>query len=251
MPEPIEARIFDVKRDCSEDGPGIRTTVFLKGCPLRCAWCQNPEGIDPSGPAGGTANLEDLLRRVLVDKPFFTASGGGVTLSGGEPTLQMEFVHRFLRALRDEGVHTAIETCGHFEYERFRRLALPWLDLVYYDLKLADAAASREHTGRGNRLILENLARLTADAKVTVEVRVPLIPGITATRENLTALARHVADLGHDGLTLLPYNPLWHDKLARLGRRPRYDRRTFQTEAEIGDCIEWAREVSASAAPAG
>jgi pyruvate formate lyase activating enzyme len=246
-PEPVEAVIFDVKRDCSEDGPGIRTTVFFAGCPLRCAWCQNPEGIDPQAPTGRTISLEELLYRVLVDKTFFTATGGGVTLSGGEPTLQMEFIHTFLTALRGEGVHTAIETCGQFDYERFSRLALPWLDLIYFDLKLADDEAGRKHTGIGNRLILENLTRLTAEAEVPVEVRVPLIPGITATRENLTALAHLVAELGLDGLTLLPYNPLWHDKLERLGRTPRYDRRTLQTAAEIDECIEWAREVAAKA----
>jgi pyruvate formate lyase activating enzyme len=243
----LSAAIFDVKRDCSEDGPGIRTTVFFQGCSLDCAWCQNPEGLDRDAAAGEKITLDELLYRVLVDKRFFTTTGGGVTLSGGEPTGQMEFIHAFLKALREEGVHTAIETSGHFDGERFLRLAYPFLSLIYFDLKLADDEASREYTGRGNRRILDNLALLTERAEVPLEVRVPLVPGVTATRENLTALARLVADLGYSGMTLLPYNPLWHDKVERLGRTPRYHRKSFQTPAEIEECITWVREAGLKA----
>ena len=131
-----KALIFDIKRDCSEDGPGIRTTVFFKGCPLTCVWCQNPEGqartpeisyraeachpsecpVHALEPVGYWIGLEELLYRVLIDEPFFKATGGGVTLSGGETTLQMEFAHHFLKRLKEREIHTALETCGFFNY---------------------------------------------------------------------------------------------------------------------------------------
>ena len=146
--------VFDIKRDCSEDGPGIRTTVFLKGCPLSCVWCQNPEGraVKPETDIHGTHigtwyTVDELMYRLLQDKSIFTASGGGVTLSGGEATLQMGFASKLLQALKREGIHTAIETSGFFDYQRFKDEMLPWLDLIYYDIKLMDEAA-KHTTGR-------------------------------------------------------------------------------------------------------
>ena len=190
-----QALIFDIKRDCSEDGPGIRTTVFFKGCPLSCSWCQNPEGreahpelaydaglcrpsqcgtpcievcpenclqleqgelrlnrdsctacnrcsaVCPTGAleaSGYWIGLDDLLYRLLIDKVFYQSSGGGVTLSGGEVTQQMEFAHHLLRALKAENIDTAIETSGFFNYRQFKQLMLPWIDLIYFDLKLID-----------------------------------------------------------------------------------------------------------------
>ncbi len=287
-----KALIFDIKRDCSEDGPGIRTTVFFKGCPLSCVWCQNPEGqakapelsyreqacrpsecgapcvaACPAGcldlqetlhvshaactrcdrcldacpyralePAGYWIGLGELLYRVTIDEPFFKGTGGGVTLSGGEATLQMEFARRFLRRLKQRGIHTALETCGLFNYRRFRERLLPYLDLIYFDLKLIDEAASRRYTGKSNRRILENFSRLAAEARIPVIPRIPLIPGITAVPENLAGLARFLA--GHPGAsaTLLPYNPLCLDKPERLGRTAKYQRRSFMTEEEKNAC---------------
>jgi pyruvate formate lyase activating enzyme len=166
--------------------------------------------------------VDELLYKVLIDKPFFAATNGGVTVSGGEATLQMSFVSLFLQQLREEGVHTAIETCGFFKFERFRELVLPHLDLIYFDLKLFDEEASYHFTGQSNRLILSNFDRLVKEADIPVVPRIPLIPGITDTRENLSSLAQFLRNCGVVDATLMRYNPLWADKLHRLGLVPRY-----------------------------
>ncbi|MBD9355453.1 glycyl-radical enzyme activating protein [Methylomonas albis] len=290
-----KAYIFDIKRNTSEDGPGIRTTVFFKGCPLRCSWCQNPEGI-ASGPSlsfraelchpddcelpcikackakaltlqdrqlrfdrercdqcgrcatvcsrhaleqvGLWLGVDELFYRVAIDKPFFDATGGGVTASGGECTMQMNFLHEFFKKLKATGIHTAIETNGMFNFGRFSRLLLPWLDLIYFDLKLIDEAASILHTGHSNRPILDNLRRLAEIAKIPVEVRIPLIPGITATEANLQGLAVFLRDLGIKQVNVLPYNPLWLDKLQRFGVDTEYRHDAFMSDAQIKHCIE-------------
>ncbi len=239
------ALIFDIKRDCSEDGPGIRTTVFFKGCPLSCSWCQNPEGkegrvehwADSAETVGDWISLDDLLYRLLIDKPFYHSSGGGVTLSGGEVTQQMGFVHSLLKALKAEGIHTAIETSGFFNYRRFSELLLPWLDLIYFDLKLIDDIESRQHTGQGNGLILANLSKLIESTSVPVIPRVPLIPGITTSEMNLRGIAGFLASHNIDAATLLPYNPLWADKAVKLGKKTDYQRSTFMTPQEKNQCV--------------
>lgn len=238
------ALIFDIKRGASEDGPGLRSTVFFKGCPLACQWCHNPEGrdccpgVDSEGqPVGRWITLEELLYRLRLDRPFYDSSGGGVTLSGGEPTLQMEFAGQLLRALKAEGIHTAIETSGFFNYRRFCRQLLPWLDLIYFDLKLMDDSQSRYYTGQSNRPILKNFARLAHQSDVPVIPRVPLIPGITATTKNLEAIAGFIVANGFNAATLLPYNPLGQDKAIRLGVIPAYQRNTFMTQDELQACV--------------
>lgn len=289
-----KALIFDIKRDCSEDGPGIRSTVFFKGCPLSCVWCQNPEGkgkqvglsftvsscnshlcgtpcldicaeksitllddkieidrisctecnrcseVCPTGAlesSGYWIELENLLYRLLIDKPFFNSSGGGVTLSGGEVTQQMGFSHHLLRALKAEGIHTAIETSGFFNYRRFSKLLLPWIDLIYFDLKLIDDAASRQYTGQTNRLILDNFIKLVESTAVPLIPRVPLVPGITTSEKNLSGIADFLNAHGVDAATLLPYNPLWTDKATKLGKSPKYQRLTFMTTQEKERCV--------------
>jgi len=288
------ALIFDIKRDCSEDGPGIRTTVFFKGCPLSCTWCQNPEGkekhlqisfdanrckpelcntacinvceahclsfvdklhvnhdqctrcdhcfdVCPTKalePVGYWITLDDLLYRILIDEPFFQSSGGGVTLSGGEVTQQMPFIHQLLKALKTRGIHTAIETSGFFNYRKFQQLVLPWLDLIYFDLKLIDEEQSREFTGQGNHLILENFNRLIEQDDVAVIPRIPLIPNITATEKNLSGIAHLLNKLHVSGATLLPYNPLWQDKLKKLDLNPRYLRKTLMNSDEKNLCVD-------------
>jgi pyruvate formate lyase activating enzyme len=186
---------------------------------------------------GDWIGLDELLYRVAVDRPFFKSSGGGVTLSGGEATLQMAFAQRFLQGLQRRGIHTALETCGFFNYARFCKQLLPHLDAIYFDLKLIDDVASRRYTGRSNRPVLANFSRLVAAAEIPVMVRIPLIPRITATRENLAGLARFLRDHGVTSATLLPYNPLWQDKLKRLGLAGGYGRRSFMTEEEQAACI--------------
>lgn len=269
MAEPLPL-IFDIHRFALDNGPGIRTTVFLKGCPLACVWCHNPESmrverelacypdhcircgscaaVCPEGaisespvlqidrslcsvcgscadscPAtalqtvGKEYPLEELLELILRDRHFFAASGGGVTFSGGEPTLRMEYLAVALQALKAEGLHTAIQTCGLFAYDRFARQVLPFVDLIMFDLKFIDAAEHGRYTGRDNRPILENFRRLTREAGSRVLPRVPLVPGMTATTRNLLGIASFLADLGYRRCDLLPYNPAGIEKRRAIG----------------------------------
>ncbi len=267
MDRATEAVVFNVQRFSIHDGPGIRTTVFFKGCPLRCQWCQNPESLRPdpelmffsdrcrsvgdcvaacpesalrAGPehlyrdlctacgdcvgacpygalevVGRRVGLDDLLAEVLRDRSFFRSTGGGVTLSGGEATLQMEFVAAFARRLRDSGVGVALQTCGVFRWEAFEP-HLPLFELVQFDLKVADRAAHKEVTGGDNRVILENARRLV-EANAPVVFRMPLVPGFTDTTENLDGVAEFLRELGVERLTLLPYHAMGEVKSARLG----------------------------------
>jgi pyruvate formate lyase activating enzyme len=267
--------VADVKRHSLEDGPGIRTVVFFKGCPLRCVFCHNPEtqrrgpelaffeehclrcgrcvaacprgaaalehpgriardACDRCGlcaeacPGRGLRQVgryfppERLIELLLRDLPFYRHSRGGVTLSGGEPTLFADYLAAVLPPLRAAGVHVALQTCGEFDYAPFAATLLPLVDLVYFDVKLADPEAHRRHTGVANGRILSNLARLVREGGVPVHPRVPLVPGITTAAGNLAAIAALLREAGARDVTLLPYNPLGLAMAPRLGRpRPR------------------------------
>jgi pyruvate formate lyase activating enzyme len=263
--------VFDVQRCCTHDGPGIRTTVFLKGCPLRCLWCDNPESqravpemmyfeerctgcgsclaICPRGAlevrdgkigidrracdgcgecesacsrgalrrVGEYLSVEEVVRRVRRDHPFYRRSGGGVTLSGGEPSLQPGFASEILRRCRELGIHTAVETAGEQEWEALSRL-LRFTDLVLYDLKHMDPEEHERLTGVPNGRILEN-ARRMGRRGVPVLVRVPIVPGLTDSEENLRAIVEFCLEMeGLVGVEPLPYHPLGVPKYGRLGR---------------------------------
>ena len=291
--------IFDIKRDCSEDGPGIRTTVFFKGCPLACVWCHNPEGISPEPaisfsaercdpdacggyacldvcplkvpginpenkkiqidhdacnrcdkcfdvctpnalePVGSWWTVKELIEKVLIDKKFFTSTGGGVTLSGGEPTLQMEFLHHFLVALKQENINTGLETSGMFPLKQFQTYILPYLDFIYFDLKLIHPEESRKFTGRSNEQIVGNFLFLNTDAAVPVIARIPLIPGITATENNLNGISQFLQKLGITACALMPYNPLWQDKAAKNGVNIRFTHPEFMSPREEENCVQF------------
>lgn len=274
MSEDREAIVFDVQRFSIHDGPGIRTTVFFKGCALACVWCQNPEALRaapelsydaercleaceaclaacPEGALGAdraarvdwarcTAcgrcvgpcpsealrlvgrpwSTEDLLVELLRDRSFYESSGGGVTFSGGEPVLQSRFLQELLPKLGAEGVHVALETCGAYPFELLEPL-LPRVDLILYDVKLADPVRHARATGRDNARILANLAELVRRG-APVEVRMPVVPGWNSDDENVAATAERLRAMGVRSLVLLPYNHLWEAKLPRLGvdRRP-------------------------------
>jgi len=262
--------VIEIKRDSTEDGPGIRTTVFFKGCPLSCRWCQNPEAMDPRVeigfypqhcigcfdceqvctegaiikgaevrvdrfrctrcgkcaevcPGKGIRTIgryyetEELLERLLRDRVFYEASGGGVTLSGGEPTLWPEYAGNLLKRLKHEGVHTTLQTCGHFEYALFKQEMLPWLDLVMYDLKLIDPEEHLRWTGRDNKKILENFRQLLKK-NIKIMPRIPLIPDFTTSEENLQGISDFLKEHGVQQCSLLPYNPLGLTKWGRLGK---------------------------------
>ncbi len=216
--------ICDIREFTLHDGPGIRTTVFLKGCPLRCSWCHNPEA-QSSEPqeirargfrrAVGTryeaADLAALLNRQAA---ILRANNGGVTFSGGEPLFQAQFVAEVIDRL--DNLHAVLDTCGYAEEADFRLVAEK-CQLLYYDLKLIDAEAHRRFTGVNNGRILSNLACLGAMG-VPFVVRVPLIPGVTDTDANLAAIALAVRALpGLVRVDLLPYNEAAGGKYAALG----------------------------------
>ena len=277
--------VAEIKRNSLDDGPGIRSVVFFKGCPLRCVWCHNPECVHPGqeilfraqtcigcgacvkicperaiGP-GGPSSLEhrrctlcglcteecpsgaltlvgkvytpeELVRLLVQDKAFFANSGGGVTLSGGEPTLAMDFSAEVARRLRTEGVRVLLETCGDFDWARFEAGLLPHLDQVYVDLKLVEEETHKRYTGRSNSRIKKNIRNLAGLADLETLVRIPLIPGITATRENLEGTRRWLRSEGIHRVALLPYNPLWIAKARGLGQTPGYDRDTWMSREE-------------------
>jgi pyruvate formate lyase activating enzyme len=267
VPDVPSGCVVDIQRYAVHDGPGIRTVVFLKGCPLRCAWCHNPDAIDPQphiaftaarcigcgacldacprdairleddrridrdrcdgcmlcvdecmtgalSQVGETYTVDRLLAQVLRDLPFYKESGGGVTLSGGEPLLQHRFAAAFLAAARRAGLHTVIETCGHVRWAHMEDV-LPDVDLVYFDLKLMDAVQHRQWTGVGNEIILANAHRLVA-VHPDVVFRCPLVPGCTASEENVAALIDLLSKLGQRSVHLLPYHNLGEGKLARV-----------------------------------
>lgn len=205
--------VFDIKEFSVHDGPGIRTTVFLKGCPLACMWCHNPEGqsVEPQwmrGPAGdrlaGTVySADELAARLNRQGPILKANEGGVTFSGGEPLRQADFIAAVVERL--DGLNVLLDTSGYGSEQALRRL-LPVIDLVYYDLKLIDPEVHRRYTGCTNAPILHNLKVLSASGTPFV-IRVPLVPGVTDTNENLTAIAETVRELpGLIRVDLLPYN---------------------------------------------
>jgi len=255
--------LFDIQRFCVHDGPGIRTTVFMKGCPLRCRWCHNPEGLTAQpqaqffedecigcGRCGGlhtaqsvnsclTGALkivgkayspEALLDEVLKDRDFY-GSEGGVTFSGGECLLQADFIRHMLVLLKTEGVSTAIDTCGAVSWEAFEKV-LPLCDTFLYDVKCASDRLHREYTGSGNRLILENLKKLS-DAHADIRIRIPVIPGFNDSREEMAAIGALLRPLSLRSVTLIPYHTLGKSKYKTLGLTPGYNTDKSVTKEQL------------------
>ena len=230
--------IFDIMRYAIHDGPGIRTTVFLKGCPLECWWCQNPESqkLEPEKVSaidrrkysnlfyvkdgniiGREVTVEQVMTEIEKDKIFYEHSGGGVTLSGGEPLMQPDFLSGLLKASKEKGFHTALDTSGYAPWAILRRI-LKYVDLFLYDLKLMDERTHQKYTGEGNELILDNLIKLVRN-KARIIVRIPVITGITDKQENIREIGEFVLSIkGIEELQLLPYNYLCKDKYQRMKR---------------------------------
>ncbi len=297
----VRGRILNIQRMSTEDGPGIRTTVFFKGCPLSCAWCHNPESIDhaprvvwhdwlcmgcgtcvetcphdalealPGGivrrdcrccggcveacPTGAMQSLgdhrgvEQVLAELLKDRAYYENSRGGVTLSGGEPSMQPRFASALMSRCRSEGIHVALDTCGHCKQEVLLDLSAG-ADLVLFDIKLMESHLHRQFTGRSNRLILDNLLAVAEHVRshpaCRLWIRTPLIPGATATDPNLLAIGRfiqaHLSDVV-GRWELCAFNRLCTRQYQRLGLEWSYADVPLLTGEELEHFHRSARSV--------
>ena len=246
----VKGTIFNIQRFCVNDGPGIRTTVFLKGCPLSCVWCHNPESqrFEPeilfykdkctgcgrckcvtaadrdfvcfNGAkeiCGKTVSANEVTAEVLKDKPFYKNSGGGVTLSGGEPLAQYDFSLELLKKAKENGIHTAIETCGYAEKSKILEIA-KYVDLFLFDCKETDQELHKEYTGVDNKIILENLKALS-DAGSKIILRCPIIPGFNDRAEHFKGISETAEKfIGIEHIEIEPFHPLGESKYSALGR---------------------------------
>lgn len=222
-------RIFDIQRFSIHDGPGIRTIIFLKGCPLRCQWCCNPESQNREietmtingkpKQIGKDVTVKQVIEEVLKDRLYYRRSGGGMTLSGGESLLQPEFASALLCSAKKLGIHTAMESTAFGEFSMIAEKILPYLDLFLMDIKHMDDEKHRQFTGQSNRRILEN-ARKLAESGCNLIIRVPIIPSFNDTPKEIAAISRFVASLSSvKQLHLLPYHRLGQGKYTQLGRK--------------------------------
>ncbi len=290
----MTGRIFQIQRFSIQDGPGIRTTVFLKGCPLRCLWCHNPESVRPephtffsskqcigcgycvahcpqhahqmengvhvinrtlcvecgecvkgcySGAleiVGRDASVEEVITEVMKDLPFYKTSGGGMTLSGGEPLAQFEFSRALFAAAREKGLNTCLETSGFAPFERLAAL-VNLVDLFYFDCKETDPVRHQEYTGVPLAPIVENLTRLDALGAVTV-LRCPLIPDLNAREDHFQGIAKLANRLKNvKEVHILPYHPLGRSKLERLGKADSNPNWSFPEKAVVE---QWIAKVA-------
>lgn len=224
--------IFDIKKFAIHDGPGIRTTVFFKGCPLDCWWCHNPESrkLEPETVVktdsrfcppetteviGREISVEEVMAEVNKDTVFYDESGGGVTFSGGEPLMQPDFLNMLLSSCKQYSLHTAVDTTGYASYSTISKI-YDNVDLFLYDLKLINEEQHRKYTGVSNKPILENLKRLSQNGKKII-IRIPIIPGITDMEENITGIARLLQTLpATPEVNILPYNLIGESKYQKF-----------------------------------
>ena len=242
----IKGLVFDIKRGVAKDGPGLRTSVFLKGCPLRCLWCHNPESQaalaerDSSGVlCGRELSVEEVMAEVRRDAVFYESSGGGLTITGGEPMMQAGFACALAAAAKAEGISVALDTCGFAPWESFEAI-LPSVDLFLYDLKCIDEVRHHELTGVSNLVILDNLHRLDAAGK-SFFVRCPLVPGLNDREEDLAALKAEIGRLKHClKVELCPYHSLGTEKYERFNK---FYSLKSQQEPTRDDIKRWEEEL--------
>ena len=210
-----KALLFNIQKFCLHDGYGIRTTLFFKGCNLRCGWCSNPESQSSlPDESGRYYTLEEIMETVLKDKPFYDKSGGGVTLSGGEPLMQPEFVCALCDALHANGVTVGLETAANVP-ERVFAEVLSRCDFAHIDIKHWDDAKHRQGTGVGNKLILRNIRHALASGK-PIMLRIPVIPGYNNSIEDAKAFAALLGELDAKDVQLLPFHQLGEQKYRNL-----------------------------------
>ena len=208
--------IMQIQNFSVNDGEGIRTIIFLAGCPLRCAWCSNPEGQTPDNPMTRWAETEDIVREVRRQSVFYRFSGGGVTFSGGEATAQPEFLKELTDRFYDDGYDLAMETCGQFDFDALAPV-LEKMNLIFMDLKHIDSQRHRYFTGVDNRLILENIRR-TAVLGPKLVVRVPVILGVNGDNGTMAGIFRFLRENAPSaGVELLPYHRFGEEKYRQLG----------------------------------
>lgn len=269
--------IFSIQKFCVHDGPGIRTTIFFKGCPLACPWCHNPESqcyekeilinpdlctlcgrcqdVCPSGAteivedklsynqekcsgcgkceeycfhsarqlAGKQYTLERLVLEIEKDRPFYEQSGGGVTFSGGEVMMQIDFVEKLAKRCKDKGISVAIDTCGYVPRDSFKRI-ISYVDLFLYDIKLMNNELHRQYMGTGNELILDNL-KFLSDKGAKINLRIPLIGGVNTDDDHILSILKMIKSLSIDSINLLPYHAIAKDKYRKLNKS--YDEHRF------------------------
>ncbi|MHA1200052.1 MAG: glycyl-radical enzyme activating protein, partial [Candidatus Heimdallarchaeaceae archaeon] len=237
--------IFDIKKFAIHDGPGIRTTVFLKGCSMDCWWCHNPESqnlkpeeIEKANHhnvqeiIGRKISVEEVLEEIEKDMIFYEESGGGVTFSGGEALTQPEFLFSLLKGCKDKNIHTILDTTGYTKWEILEKISSK-VDLFLYDLKIINDNLHQKYTGVSNKLILENLQKLNEITKKII-IRVPIIPKITDTEENLTQISDIIKNLNSiQRVDILPYNKMGEEKYRRLNREYRTNEIVPPTEERM------------------
>ena len=251
------ATLFDIESNSFVDGPGIRTTVFFKGCNLKCAWCHNPESqstkpqmmfyrdkctgcgkckeicptpdncilcgkctfycpADARKICGKKYTVDEVFAEIIKDKAYYDNSDGGVTFSGGECMLQMDFLAEILKKCKENGIHTAVDTAGHIPFKSFKKI-LPYTDLFLYDIKIFDTQKHKQYVGVGNELILENLKKLfKANAKIWI--RIPIIPDVNDSIEEMQLIRDFLDKNGKpEKIELLPYHAMGENKYSAIG----------------------------------
>ena len=244
----MRANVFSVQRNSLVDGPGIRTTVFFKGCNLKCKWCHNPESqrfekeilfyknkcndcgmckdltadddnfICFNGAkeiCGKEYTVDELLAKIIKDKVFYDTSGGGVTFSGGECMLQIDFLAETLKKCKEVGIHTAVDTAGDLPWKYFEKI-IPYTDLFLYDIKAVSENLHIEGTGVSNKTILSNLKRLSANYDGEIIIRIPIIPRFNANAEEIKNIAGFLSDIQYKNIELLPYHQMSEHKYMAL-----------------------------------
>ncbi|MBQ9085214.1 MAG: glycyl-radical enzyme activating protein [Clostridia bacterium] len=282
--------VFDIQHFCLNDGPGIRTTVFLKGCPLACLWCHNPESkraypeliyraerclgcgacvdacgvgahainaegihildrssctacgacVDACGDAleicGKAMSVDEIISELVRDRAFYNNSGGGITVSGGEPLMTPDFTLELVKRAKQEGLHTAVETSGYAKWQDIEALA-EYVDLFLYDVKESDEARHREYTGVSFAPILSNLERLS-ELGAKILMRCPIIPGYNDREEHFAFIGELAERLdGVIGVDVMPYHPLGRDKSFQIGREYPITINTFPRDEQVASWL--------------